>query len=326
MTRHLTLWAVSILLLGGAGACWAKPAEVTDPAEAAKDPDFAIQGEYFGEVDGQKAGAQVIARGEGKFDIVGYAGGLPGDGWKRGDKQHFATAKRQGDTVVVTEKKANKEVGKIANETLTLNYDGREGKLKKIARKSPTLGEKAPAGAVVLFDGSSADKWDNPSHFTKDKCLESGVTSKDGFGSYKLHLEFRLSWMPEAAGQARSNSGVYIHDCYECQVLDSFGLEGKNNECGGFYQVREPDVNMCLPPLCWQTYDIDFTAPKYEGDKKVANARITIVHNGVTIHKDVELPNGTPGRKAEGPAPRQIHLQGHGNHVYYQNIWLVPKQ
>ena len=208
---------------------------------------------------------------------------------------------------------------------MTLTYGSREGKLKKIARKSPTLGEKPPAGAVVLFDGSSADKLDNPSHLTADKCLESGVTSKDGFGNYTLHLEFRLSCMPEARGQGRSNSGVYIHDCYECQVLDSFGLEGENNECGGFYQVREPDVNMCLPPMAWQTYDIDFTAPKYEDGKKVANARITIDHNGVVIHKDVELPNDTPGRKKEGPAPRQIHLQGHGNHVYYQNIWLVEE-
>jgi hypothetical protein len=85
-------------------------------------------------------------------------------------------------------------------------------------------------------------------------------------------------------------------------------------------------VNMCLPPMQWQTYDVDFTAPKYENGKKVANARVTIRHNGVIIHDNVELPKGTPGRLPEGPAPRSLYLQGHGNHVYYNNIWVAEKK
>ena len=131
--------------------------------------------------------------------------------------------------------------------------------------------------------------------------------------------------MPEARGQARSNSGVYLHDCYEIQVLDSFGLEGKSDECGGFYNLRQPDVNMCYPPLTWQTYDVEFTAPKYKDGKKVAKAKVVVKHNGVEIHPEFELPDATPGRQEEGPAPRPLYLQGHGNKVEYRNIWVKEK-
>jgi hypothetical protein len=124
--------------------------------------------------------------------------------------------------------------------------------------------------------------------------------TKDKFGDHSLHIEFRTPFMPEARGQARGNSGVYIQGRYELQVLDSFGLEGKNNECGGIYTIAEPIVNMCLPPLVWQTYDIDFTAAEYDGDKKTKNARVTVKHNGVLIYDDLELPTGTPGFRPEG--------------------------
>jgi hypothetical protein len=83
---------------------------------------------------------------------------------------------------------------------------------------------------------------------------------------------------------------------------------------------------MCFPPLSWQTYDIDFTAARYDDDgKKVKNARVTIKHNGVVIHDDLELPHGTPGKNPEGPGPDGIYLQGHGNPVVFRNIWVVEK-
>jgi hypothetical protein len=327
--------ALSMLLSAVAGfACHVYAAEhasgeIADAAEAAKDPDFLIQGEYVGEgtwLDGAqaKAGAQVIARGNGQFDLVVTKGGLPGDGWKRGDAQFTLTGLREGDAVTLAGKNGS---GKIAEEAMSIA--GQDGKaklqLKHIVRHSPTEGANAPAGAVVLFDGTTADKFVN-GKMSGDKNLIVDAETKQGFSNYTLHLELRLSYMPSAREQERSNSGLYLHNCYEMQILDSFGLEGKDNECGGFYQLRQPDVNMCFPPLTWQTYDVEFTAPKYQDGNKVANARVSVKHNGVVIHPDFELPRNTPGRMGEGPAPRPFWLQNHGNQVEFRNIWVVEKK
>ena len=154
-----------------------------------------------------------------------------------------------------------------------------------------------------------------------------GVTSKDSFGDATWHIEFRLPYQPKDRGQGRGNSGAYLQGAYEIQMLDSFGLEGLNNECGGVYSVAAPAVNMCYPPLQWQTYDIDFTAPKYDGDKKTSPARMTVRHNGVVIHDNVAVNQITPGgtggddKRVKGP----LHLQDHGNPVRYRNIWAQPK-
>ncbi len=322
----LLAWS-AILGLAWLGSTACAKEEVVDLDVAKADPDFAVQGEYLGEgklPDGTqgKLGAQVIARGDGRFDVYLLSGGLPGEGWKKGDPRVRIEGQRDGDVVKLTGPDVE---GQIAQGTMTLAGKAKI-ELRRVERKSPTLGAKPPAGAVVLF--AQADDVANFDHGTlgPEEALMAGVTTKQAFDSYRLHLEFRLSWMPHATGQGRSNSGVYVHDAYEIQVLDSFGLEGQNNECGGLYSIKEPDVNMCLPPMVWQTFDIDFTAPKYEGGQKVANARLTVRHNGVVIHDNVELPRGTPGRQPEGPGPRPIHLQGHGCKVQYRNIWLEPKQ
>lgn len=326
MKRLLLMLLVVLGVSTVACSAWAAK-EVTDPDVAKQDPDFAIQGEYLGEgtlKDGgqEKVGAQVIARGGGQFEAVVYKGGLPGAGWQKGDE----SARLQG---TAAELKGETLSAKIEGDTLTVTAANGEKKveLQKVERKSPTLGAAPPEDACVLFDGSSVEGFtDHEPQMSPDGNLISGVTTKAQFdGSYALHLEFRLSWMPEADGQKRSNSGVYLHDAYEIQVLDSFGLEGKDNECGGLYSIKAPDVNACLPPMTWQTYDIQFTAPKYENGEKVASARLTLKHNGIVIHDNLELPKGTPGRKGEGPGPRPIHLQGHGNHVQYRNIWVAPK-
>jgi hypothetical protein len=156
--------------------------------------------------------------------------------------------------------------------------------------------------------------------------LIAGATSKRKFQSCQLHVEFLLPFMPTARGQGRANSGVYLQGRYEVQMLDSFGLKGENNECGGLYSIKAPDVNMCFPPLSWQTYDIDYTAAKFVDGKKTQDANMTVRHNGIVVHKSVPLPHATTAAPVpEGPEPAPIYLQDHGNPVRYRNIWLVEK-
>ncbi len=301
----------------------------TDPAKA--DADFAYQGEY--EVTAKtdegdvKIGLQLVALGDGKFRAIGYMGGLPGAGWDKLIK-HEAEGELHGDKVVV---KSDHGEAHFTKEAVTMfSPEGnRTGHSKKVQRTSPTMGAKPPEGAIVLFDGTSADAFEK-GRMNDDKLLMQGATSKQKFGSHKIHVEFLLPYQPKARGQARGNSGLYLQGRYEVQMLDSFGLKGENNECGGIYTVKAPDVNMCLPPLTWQTYDIDFKAAKYDADGKLSeNPRITVVHNGVLVHDDVELPNDVSTRAAPvkaGPEKGPVYLQDHGNPVRYRNIWVVETE
>jgi hypothetical protein len=121
---------------------------------------------------------------------------------------------------------------------------------------------------------------------------------------------------------------VYLQDRYEIQVLDSFGLKGLDNECGGIYQQAAPKGNLCFPPLQWQTYDVEFTAAQFDADgKKTADAVLTLLHNGVEVHASLALKRATPGGafKTEVPASGPIYLQGHGNPVVYRNVWIEAK-
>jgi hypothetical protein len=251
---------------------------------------------------------------------------LPGDGW---DKEHKTETpgKREDSKIVFTGE--NNYRAEIANGKITITTaDGGPYTMEKIERKSPTLGAKPPQGAIVLFDGSNADAWQG-GHMDEQgrHLLSAGATSKQSFTNFTAHLEFLLPFKPFGRGQDRANSGVYVQDRYEIQVLDSFGLKGENNECGGIYTLAKPVVNMCFPPLTWQTYDIDFTTAKYdETGKKTKNAVLTLKHNGVVVQENLELKSNTPGNgKKEDASGGPFQLQGHGNPVYYRNIWVVPK-
>lgn len=323
--RSVARMLFALLLLAGSITAQDKSIVALTPGEAG--PDFPFQGEYVGEVDqnGTKVryGAQIIALGKGKFRGVGYPGGLPGDGFLGGEKVE-SDGELNGDGVLFANDDGAHVLLKDGEISITVDGE-RVGTLKKVERTSPTLGAKPPAGAVVLFDGTSADKFQNGK--LADGLLVQGVTSHDKFQSMTVHLEFQLSFMPEARGQQRANSGCYLQGRYEVQILDSFGLEGKNNEAGGIYEISDPKLNMCYPPLAWQTYDIDFTAAQYDADgKKTADARITVRHNGEVVQNNVALPRGTRAAPVkEGPEPGPIYLQDHGNPIRFRNIWVVGK-
>jgi len=317
---HMKIPLLATLLLATTlYAADTKPEAKTYLDAGSAGPDYRDQGEYKNDW----GGAQVIALGDGNFRLVSYRGGLPGSGWDKEFKQEVA-GKRTGDKIVF--EGPNQYRAELANGKLTITRDGAGPYLMETTeRKSPTLGAKAPAGAVVLFDGKNADAWVD-GHLDERHLLASGCKTKQTFNDFSAHVEFLLPFKPLGRGQDRGNSGFYLQDRYEVQVLDSFGLSGENNECGGIYSLLKPSVNMCFPPLTWQTYDIDFWAAKYDASgKKIKNAVTTVRHNGVLIHDQAELKGPTGGGKPENPNGGALQLQGHGNPVFYRNIWVVSK-
>jgi hypothetical protein len=312
--------------IGSGGSRRDGPAERTtflDPRSAG--PDFEIQGEYQGQLrNGERYAVQVIALGDGAFRAVGYHGGLPGDGWN-GSQVETSDGRLQD---AVARFKTERGSGEIAAGVLRLFDLGgmRHGELRRIERRSPTLGLKAPPGAVILFDGGSTAHWRGTR--ARDGLLQVGGQTRQSFRDCRLHLEFQTPFMPGARGQDRGNSGVFLQRLYEIQILDSFGLEGADNECGAIYSFRKPAVNMCLPPLAWQTYDVDFTMARFDSaGNKTANARVTVKHNGVVIQDDVELSGSThnPLRNRESREGGPLYLQYHRCPVQFRNIWLVEK-
>ena len=318
-------WSALLPLFFAAATVFAQDQKPKPKAETFLDPasggpDYRDQGEYVNEW----GAAQIIALGEDNFRMVTYKGGLPGAGWDKEFKQE-TPGKREGDKIVF--KNDNGSKAEVAQGKITITADsGGPYLMDKTERKSPTLGAKPPAGAVVLFDGSNADAWAG-GHMDDRKLLAAGCKTKASFTNFTAHFEFLLPFKPLGRGQDRGNSGVYLQDRYEVQVLDSFGLKGENNECGGIYTQAKPAVNMCFPPLTWQTYEIEFTSAQFDdAGKKTKPAVATIKHNGVLIHDRFELKGPTPGNgKAEDASGGPFQLQGHGNPVFYRNIWVLPK-
>ncbi len=297
------------------------------------DSDFAFQGEYYGSLDTgggvpwHGIGLQIVAKGNGTFEGVEYSGGLPGAGWTGGLNKIALSGVRQGETLLLRDADGAHNFV-IENNTAQAYYTGWQpvGQIAKVIRQSPTLGLRAPWGSRILFDGSDAAQF-NGGKVTYDGLLQAGAEFKNTYEDYTLHVEFQLPYMPYARGQGRSNSGVYLQSRYEVQILDSFGLEGVENECGGLYKFRAPDVNMCLPPLSWQTYDIEFTSPRYDvNGLKYRNAHVTVWHNGVMIHNNEPVFNKTGGGAQESPELLPTKLQFHGNPVQFRNIWIVDRR
>jgi hypothetical protein len=300
------------------------PESFTDPDKAG--PEFLVQGEYEGEIAKVKYGLQIVAVGDRKFDAFLLAGGLPGDGWD-GKTRIKLTGTLDDKEPAGAGFKGNNWSGQVgAGKPSTFqgkSPKGEEFTLKQVLRKSSTEGAKPPEGALVLFDGSSVAEW-NGGKLVEDKLLAQGPTTKKKFKDFKLHVEFRLPFRPAARGQDRGNSGVYLQQRYEIQILDSFGLVPKNNDCAAIYEQTPPGVNVCYPPLSWQTYDIEFKAARYDADgKKTSNAVVTVLHNGIKVHDHAEIKGSTGNGKKEENAPGAINLQNHGNPVHFRNVWLV---
>lgn len=192
-----------------------------------------------------------------------------------------------------------------------------------------------PGNAVVLFDGTNFDNWTHPDGTEVQWTLEDGImtveprtggiVATENHADCRLHIEFRCPDMPDAEGQAKGNSGVFLQGRYEIQVLDSYGWEKPGlGDCGALYNQHAPLVNACLPPMEWQSYDVVFRAPRFVDAKMVTDARMTVLQNGVCIHNNVEL-NGLTGAHTDENVlqPGPLMLQDHGDLVSYRNIWMV---
>ena len=199
-----------------------------------------------------------------------------------------------------------------------------------------TVGKKPPRRALILFDGKDTSAWrsrgsNKPAPWQiKDGYMQvrgGDIVTKQKFRDFKLHVEFWLPLMADKHGQARANSGVYLQGRYEVQVLDSYGLKSKKNDCGAIYGYYAPRVNACAKPQIWQTYDITFRTPRYDAlGRRTYAGRITVYQNGILIQNKVKVPGPTrSGMKGELAQPGPILLQDHGNPIRYRNIWLVEK-
>jgi len=292
----------------------------------AAPPEAEVQGLYEGALKDVKFEARVIALGKDAYLIYlrqdlggGKVGKVELDG------------KVDGDTVAFKNKGGDVEwTGTYAAGAIKGTAGGAPFEMKRVQRKSPSMGKQPPAGAVVILDGKnfdqispsrSAEEW-KPGEDGSIQITKGNLNSKQQFeGSFDYHVEFMCPFQPTARDQGRGNSGCYLPNGDEVQVLDSFGMKTyKGGGCGGIYGFKDPDVFdvfslASLPPLEWQTYDMEYRVEKVDG-KPAGKPKLTVYHNGIKIHDAIELPKAA---KKGG-----FLWQDHGNPVRYRNIWVLP--
>jgi len=297
----------------------------------ADSPDAKIQGLYEGTCKDAKGShklqARVVAQGAGAYKVFirqsppdGKIVKVDGMAMTQGDKVSFKCL--AGDV---------EWTGVYADGAFTGSCcESCKLQLKRVQRKPPTLGKKPPSGAIVLFSGKDLDAemvkrkgkdgteppWNPVAEDGSMQITKGGWNSKRQFdGNLNLHVEFQIPFMPTEHGQKRGNSGCYLPNGDEIQVLDSFGdTTYPGGGCGGLYRYKDPDAFdtfslASLPPLEWQTYDVEYRV------SPGAKPRVTVYHNGIKIHDNAEL------KKDAKPGP--FHFQDHGNAVRYRNIWVL---
>ena len=329
--RPVTVCSCALVLFGFGGKIIAQDLKpdseivLTEPPK--DDMNYLLMGEFIGEisVDGQqqRLGLQIRPIGGDQFDAVSFIGGLPGQEQHEPDPIRMIGKRNEDFTVLSGGPWA---IFVERDSCLILDRKGEKlGQLKRIERTSPTLGARPPEDAIVLFNGQDTEQFIR-AEMTEDGLLKEGADVKPMFQDFNLHVEFRLPYMPNASGQSRGNSGLYLQSRYECQVLDSFAQDPVFNGCGALYKFRAPDLNMCLPPLVWQSYDVQFTAPRWAADgTKLRDAHVTSWVNGVKVQDNVALPNKTGAGKQEAPTLLPIRLQDHRDPVRYRNVWIVDR-
>lgn len=191
----------------------------------------------------------------------------------------------------------------------------------------------APADALVLFDGKDTSQWTDSTWLVRDGAfIAEGKTSprtRREFGSFQLHLEWRAPENFQGPAMSRGNNGVLLHGLYEVQIFDSFNEPiYADGQCAAIYGQTPPLVNVTRPPGQWQSYDIVFVAPKFDGDKLREPPRVTIFHNGVLAQHD-QVIHGATGHRilpdyARAVAKGPILFGGHGCPVAFRNIWIRP--
>jgi hypothetical protein len=203
---------------------------------------------------------------------------------------------------------------------------------------TPGEGTQAPSDAIVLFDGKKLDEWlsAKDSSAAKWEISEGAMTVKPGtgdmitkrnFSDFQLHLEFATPEIVKGEGQGRGNSGIFLQNRYEVQVLDCYqNRTYSNGQTGAIYKQSIPLVNACRKPGAWQTYEILYTAPRFNQDGILLTpAYVTVLHNGILIQNHVAVKGtteyiGLPKNEAHGKGP--LKLQDHGDLVRYRNIWV----
>jgi hypothetical protein len=201
---------------------------------------------------------------------------------------------------------------------------------------TPGVATAPPSDAIVLFDGSGIGGWMSVAGGDAGWKVENGymevvpgtgdIQTKEQLGNCQIHLEWAAPEVIKGESQGRGNSGVFLMGCYEIQVLDCYeNPTYPDGTTGGIYGQYPPLVNACRKPGEWQTYDILWCAPEFDGDTLVKPAFVTVIHNGIVLHHHKELQGPTQHRAlasyAAHPAKGPLRLQDHGDLVRYRNIW-----